>query len=210
MVSHYLLEKMYGTGVTQAYFIIRKGKWDIPNYYGDGKLLNLHLAYLIMNKPYGVPYTLDQAYHFIKSKIVIFGFPDILFYPADAYNVLLGALNKSKADIVLGLFPVDEPEKWDMAEINSKGIIRSIKIKSLGSTLKYAWIIGAWNPSFTKFMHQWLENLDNNAENEVAVGTVIQEGINQGLKVYGKVFPDGFCIDIGTVEGLQKAFKEFT
>ena len=36
VVSHYLLEKMRQGGVRRAFFILRNGKWDIPQYYGDG------------------------------------------------------------------------------------------------------------------------------------------------------------------------------
>jgi len=61
VVSHYLLEKMQLAAVTRAYIVLRNGKWDIPAYLGDGAMLNMHLAYLMMGLPFGQPYTLDQA-----------------------------------------------------------------------------------------------------------------------------------------------------
>jgi len=67
VVSHYLLEKMRLADVKKAYIILREGKWDIPTYFGDGKILDMHLAYLMMGLPFGVPYTLDQVYPFIKT-----------------------------------------------------------------------------------------------------------------------------------------------
>jgi len=57
VVSHYLLEKMRLAGITKAYIVLRPGKWDIPAYFGDGLFLNMHLAYLMMRSPLGVPYT---------------------------------------------------------------------------------------------------------------------------------------------------------
>ena len=56
-VCHYLLEKMRLAGVTKSFIILREGKWDIPTYLGDGTLLDMHLAYLMMGLPYGAPYT---------------------------------------------------------------------------------------------------------------------------------------------------------
>ena len=53
-VFTYLLEKMRLANITEAYIVLRKGKWDIPAYLGDGKLLNMNLAYLMMNLPFGV------------------------------------------------------------------------------------------------------------------------------------------------------------
>ena len=38
VVSHYLLEKMRLANITKTYIILRKGKWDIPAYFGDGKI----------------------------------------------------------------------------------------------------------------------------------------------------------------------------
>ena len=83
VACHYLLEKMRLADVTKAYIILREGKWDIPAYLGDGKMLDMHLAYLMMYLPFGVPYTLDQAYPFVQDAMVTFGFPDIIFQPDD-------------------------------------------------------------------------------------------------------------------------------
>ena len=79
VVSHYLLEKMRLAGVSKAFVVLRDGKWDIPAYFGDGGMLDMNLAYLMMKLPYGAPYTADQAYPFLQHSLVAFGFPDILF-----------------------------------------------------------------------------------------------------------------------------------
>jgi glucose-1-phosphate thymidylyltransferase len=62
----YLIEKMNYGGVLKIYLILRKGKWDIPTYLGDGTKYGMHFAYLMMGNPF-VPYTLDQAYPFAKE-----------------------------------------------------------------------------------------------------------------------------------------------
>ena len=95
---------------------MRKGKWDIPAYFGDGKMLDMNLAYLMMDLPYGVPYTLDQAYPFVQDAIIALGFPDIIFEPEDAYRNCCQT-EESNADIVLGLFPASNPAKqiwWNL------------------------------------------------------------------------------------------------
>ena len=61
VVSHYLLEKMRMANITKVFIILREGKWDIPAYFGNGKMLDMNLAYLMMDLPYGVPFTLDQV-----------------------------------------------------------------------------------------------------------------------------------------------------
>ena len=126
VVSHYLLERMQLAGIDKAYFILRSGKWDIPAYFGDGEMLSMSLGYLIMSLPYGVPFTLDSAYPFVKDAVVALGFPDILFEPKDAFFKILKRLENSNADVVLGLFPTDKPQKAGMVDFDDAGKVRSI------------------------------------------------------------------------------------
>jgi glucose-1-phosphate thymidylyltransferase len=85
--------------------VLRPGKWDIPAYFGDGGMLNVHLAYLMAKLPFGTPYTLDQAYPFIRDSPVGFGFPDIIFQPNNAFKVLTEWQNATGADLILSVFP---------------------------------------------------------------------------------------------------------
>src|SRR2546427_9774691 len=128
VVCHYLLEKMRVAGITTAYIVLREGKWDIPTYLRDGAMLGMHFAYLMMDAPFGVPYTLDQAYPFVQDAVIAFGFADILFRSEDAFSRLLARKSASEADAVLGLFPADRPEKVDMVEIDDKNYVRQILI----------------------------------------------------------------------------------
>ena len=73
-VATYLFEKFRRAGVNNVCTILRKGKWDIIEHFGDGSQYGLRIAYLTMNHPYGVPYTVDQAYPFIQSSRIYFGF----------------------------------------------------------------------------------------------------------------------------------------
>jgi glucose-1-phosphate thymidylyltransferase len=77
-------------------------------------MLNMNMGYLIISLPFGAAYTLDQAYPFVQDAVVAMGFPDILFQPDDAFVRLLARLEASNADVVLGLFPTEEPQKAGM------------------------------------------------------------------------------------------------
>lgn len=221
VVSHYLLEKMRLANIKKAYIILREGKWDIPIYWGDGKMLDMHLAYLMMDLPYGVPYTLDQAYPFIEDSIVALGFPDMIFQPADAFVKLLAKLEDSKADIVLGLFPAFKPHKTDMVEFGARGRVKSITIKPVRTKLSYAWELAVWEPIFTRFMHDYVASkkvrgrvLKSGANpgkhKELHVGDVIQAALGNGLKVESVLFEEGSCLDIGTPEDMVKAIRDET
>ena len=215
VISHYLLENMRAADIKKAYIILRKGKWDIPAYFGDGKMLDMNLAYLLIVLPYGVPYTLDQAYPFVQNAMIALGFPDIIFEPADAYSRLLAKQRESDADVVLGLFSTPHPHKTDMVDFDDSGRIRSIHIKPSKTHLKYAWGIAVWSPSFTKFMHDYVLShcklFENNAgdepKREMFVGDVIQAAIENGMQVDPVIFKNGNYVDIGTPEDLIKAVQ---
>src|SRR5688572_29373642 len=104
VISHYLLEKYRMAGITTAYFVLREGKWDIPAYFGDGAMLDMHLAYLVISDSCGPPDTLNRAYPFVQNKLIAFGFPDILFTPNDVFKQLLERQMSTNADLVLGLY----------------------------------------------------------------------------------------------------------
>jgi len=219
VVSHYLLERLKFANINKAYIILRNGKWDIPTYFGDGKMLDIHLAYLMMDLPYGVSYTLDQAYPFIENSIVALGFPDMIFHPTDAFVKLLAKLEESKADIVLGLFPASKPHKTDMVELSSQGRVKSIKIKPVRTKLLYAWELAVWEPVFTRFMHDYVASKNVRSsepsrgsnpdkQKELHVGNVIQAALERGMKIDTVIFKEGSCLDIGTPEDMVKAVRD--
>ncbi len=209
VVSHYLLEKMRRAGIEQAYIVLREGKWDIPAYFKDGALVDMHLAYLIVDVPYGAPYTLDQAYPFVRDSLVTLGFPDILFSPDDGYARILRHQAQSGADVVLGLFPADRPSAADMVAVDARGRIERIVIKPRTTDLRHTWGIAVWTPAFTEFLHNYLAELPVPTENstELFVGDAIQAGINSGLKVEGVQISDTPFLDIGIPENLARALS---
>lgn len=211
VACHYLLEQMRLAGIRRAYLVLRKGKWDIPCYLGDGKILDMHLGYLMMDLPYGPPYTLNQASSFVKDAVVAFGFPDILFETENSFGKLLSHQNDSDADIVLGLFPADRPEQVDMVDIEEKCRVRDIVVQPHHTRLRYSWGIAVWTPVFTEFLRSFLALQTPPAviQPELSVGMVIQAAIAKGLRVEGVAVSNEPYLDIGTPDGLARAIQRF-
>jgi glucose-1-phosphate thymidylyltransferase len=220
VVCHYLLEKMRLAGISKAYLVLRSGKWDIPAYLGDGRILNMNLGYLMMRLPFGVPYTLDQAYPFVQNALIALGFPDILFQPDDAFKRLLARLAVSNADVVLGAVPFEQPHRGGMVDFDTEGRVRLVLEKPHQSNLRYSWCTAVWTPVFTEFMHQYLAAIQADRlhsdfsktlsqQREIPMGDVIQAAIENGLRVEAEVFADGGYLDIGTPEDLVRAVRNF-
>jgi glucose-1-phosphate thymidylyltransferase len=201
---------MRAAEITKAYIVIREGKWDIPAYLCDGRMLNMDLAYLMVTVPFGPPYTLDQAYPFVRDAVVAFGFPDILFEGDQAFEQLLSS-DVNSAEIILGLFGADRPELIDMVDIEESGHVREIVIQPPTTHLTRSWAIAVWTPVFTEFMHGYLASLMSSGapQRELSVGRVIQAAIRSGLRVRGIPVSDEPYFDIGTPEGLARALERF-
>jgi glucose-1-phosphate thymidylyltransferase len=211
VVSHYLFEHMRQAGIRKAYVILREGKWDIPAYFNDGiALLDMHLAYLMMRQPFGSPFTLDQAYPFAREAIVALGFPDIVFWPDDIFIHVIARHAQSGADVVLGLVPCDRPHTADMVEIERTGRVRRFVIKQRETSLRYTWVAAVWTPTFTQFMHDYLDDAMRSGEatrREVFVGDVMQAAIDRGMHADSVIFCDGGYVDIGSPEMLERIHR---
>jgi glucose-1-phosphate thymidylyltransferase len=208
-VCEYLIQKMKHAGVSKVYIVLRKGKWDIPSYLGDGSQFGMHFAYLMMRLPFGVPYSLDQAYSFIKDKTVIFGFPDIFFESNKAFQILVKKLYSRNCDIVLGLFFSDLPQKTDLVEFEKKRRVRKIVKKNHTTRLRYTWGIAAWTPVFTNYLHEKLREIDPSTfiEKELFISDIVNFAVQDGLQVEAFLVSGKPFIDIGTPGGLARATK---
>ena len=221
-ISQYLIESMQQVYISEVYIIIRKGKWDIPQYLGSGKWMDMDFAYLIMDLPFGVPFTLDQAYNFVKDDIVVFGFPDIIFRPQDAFNPLLDKGFSSSADVVLGLFRAPQPyELQHMVDFDSSGRVSGFQINPSQTALRYTWVIAVWKPKFTRFLHEYVSsitrtfrkgdtlNTDSMIE-EISMTRVFEAALHKGLVIDSISFKEGFFLDIGSPENIERTAQRFT
>ena len=207
---HALLESMAAADADKAYVILRSGKWDIPAYLGSGAFVGLNLAYIVTDQTAGTPFTVDRAFLFVDNAIVLFGFPDIIFEPKDAFVRLLKRQQDSGAGIVVGLYRAKCPDKMDMVELDSAGRLREIVIKPCSTQLEYTWIIAVWTSAFTRFMHEYLSAapvVKREAREEIYVGDVFRAWIREGFTVETVTFSDGNYVDIGTPEDLISAVR---
>lgn len=214
VAASYLMENLKKASVERAYIILREGKWDIPAYFSGDPNTGLDLAYVVTEATEGVPQTIDKAYPFINEDKVLFGFPDILLQPSSAYVSLLKKQADTDADLVLGIFKARDPRKMDMVDFNNKGGVKNIVIKPEKTGLIYTWIIAAWTPGFTDFLHDYLSESSSEAffgdesrdnKGELYIGDVFRDAIQSGMKTTSVRFEKGAYLDIGTPSELKKA-----
>lgn len=210
VACHDLLEKLRGAGVERAFLVLRRGKGDVADYLADGRQLGIRLAYVVVGSSGSVPETLEAAYPFVADRTVVFGFPDVLLEPPDAYGRLLAHLRTTGADLALGLFPAGRPETTDMVALADDGAIRDIEVRPEATTLTFNWLIAAWRPPLTAFVHAQLADgvpAPRHAGGELQLGELFRRALGAGLRVVGLPFPAGSYQDLGTPEGLASAWR---
>jgi glucose-1-phosphate thymidylyltransferase len=215
-VSHYLLDKYKAAGIRKSYIVLRKGKWDIPQYFGEGSMIGMDLAYLIMNLPHGHPFTLDQAFPFTRQNRVAFGFPDILFSPEDAFAQLARKQEERSAAVVLGIFPIrPDDSKWDFVSFDSAGKPLKVTLSIPPDERRLAWGIALWTPEFSLFMHDFLARSVRDSQfigrdgKEYVMSDIFQAALDDGMAFDSVILSDESPRDIGTPEDLLAAQQEY-
>jgi NDP-sugar pyrophosphorylase family protein len=219
VASHDLFAKFVRAGATRGYVILREGKWDIPAYFGDGAIVGLDLAYIVIAESIGPPDTLDRAYSFVRNDTVVFGFPDILFGPEDVFERLLQKRRDTNADVVLGLYPAREARLMDMVEIDEEGRVHGMMLKPPATDLSHGWLCAVWSPVFTEFMHGFVQReREKHASNadayrqidpqgDLPVGAVLKGALEAGLRMCGVVFQERNYRDIGVPDNLAETLR---
>lgn len=219
----HLFDHLSDAEVESAYVLLRRGKGDIPAYFGTGDEAGLPLAYLTGDPTGSVPETLDRAFPFVSEARVVFGFPDVLFEPKGAFRRLLEHQESTGADIVLGLFPAPDCRITDMVELDDEGRVRRIEVRPRATDLAFNWLIAVWTPTFTRFLHdevcqQLSKQPDASKQTDVSkqtaaaprhrefqLGSLFERALLRRMDVRGVPFPHGAFVDLGTPENLAEA-----
>jgi glucose-1-phosphate thymidylyltransferase len=208
-VSQYLIERMVTAGVKRIFFILGTAKEAIMEYYGNGGRFGIDIAYLFQEELAGMPFALDLARPWLRDETVLFGMPDTIIQPKDVFRRLLQAHVARQADLTLGVFRTETPQKFGMVELDADDrVIRNVD-KPKETNLEYMWGIGCWSPSFTELMGEFLKNSPD-AKREVVLSEVFQYAHEQNFNVRAVRLDDGEYLDIGTVDELRRAIERYS
>ncbi len=210
VISDVLVAQMKYAGIRNIHMVIREGKWDIPGHFRGGGDRGLNIAFHVADNESGVPFSIRQAYPFIKGRHVVMGFPDIYMSPGTVPTRLMDALSKEReAQVVLALFHVEDPENWDVAGMKPNGLVWDIAVKEPSEKVgSMAWVAAAWKPGFSDFLNACVADrtggMVDGREGELQLSHVFLEYIKNGNKIRGMKVPGGTCADLGTPEGLRR------
>jgi glucose-1-phosphate thymidylyltransferase len=197
------LHAMRSAGVTRCHVIVSEAKWEILRYLGDGQRFGLDVAYLMQVEPRGLADAVDQAYAWTKAANVCMVMPDTVLEPRDAVGQVMAQLVAQSADLVLGVFPAEHPERLGPVRFAADGRVFEVLEKPEVTDLRHVWGVAAWTPAFSELLHQTLTGAAREAH--PSLSPIFDLAIRQGMNVRAHHFPAGLYIDIGTPEGLRNA-----
>jgi glucose-1-phosphate thymidylyltransferase len=209
-----LIEAYAQAGIRDVCFALRYGKWDIPAYFGSGADFGLSMSYVVARETWGVPFTADAAWPVTRGRVVAFGFPDILFGPADLFSRLRSRWGAGGAcDVLLAALPVTPGQPADMLQTDESGRLAGILVKPAHTDLKYAWVAALWGPAFTEFLHDFCdaERNDRAAGSRDPAETQLSDlyvaAMASGLRIGVETVADGWWLDAGTPGGFAEATR---
>jgi glucose-1-phosphate thymidylyltransferase len=208
-----LLRRLALAGVSQAIVVLGDGKWDVPQALLGYRSLGVDLAYVVVGESPSELHSVAAGLSFTSGRLVALGYPDILFEPRDAFSVLLDRQSRTGADLVLGLFPTDRPERVDMVVLDHQLRPVEVVIKQPDRGLRYSWSIAVWTSSFSGYLVDFLTHVDKGQADtaaqpepdELSVGDVFQAALGDGLAAEAVVFEQGGYLDVGTPDDLAEA-----
>jgi len=179
---------------------------DLPNFkklLGDGQEIGLQLSYAAQPSPDGLAQAFIIGEEFIGTDDVCLVLGDNIFYGVGFSGMLQNA-RKNVAEgksTVFGYY-VNDPERYGVAEFDTKGNVISIEEKPNDPKSNFA-VVGLY--FYTNDVVQIAKNIEPSNRGELEITTVNQTYLQQKtLKV--ELLGRGFAwLDTGTHDSLMEA-----
>ncbi|MEM8960972.1 MAG: sugar phosphate nucleotidyltransferase [Acidobacteriota bacterium] len=211
------LRQLDVAGAEACVVAVSEEKDAVRDTLGERTDTGLTLRYVRQPEPRGLPDVVRQATRALGDHTVILVLPDTVVTPTDAARRIHDRLVHDDADLVLGVFPTDEPERLGPVLHDADGRVRQILDKPAHSPVGNTWGLAAWSSRFTRFCHDWdvqrekvgAEQVSGEqASGEAVLGEVFEAARLSGMRVLAVPFDNGGFADLGTPEALRAAIDQ--
>lgn len=205
-VSQFILENLTASGIDHIVFVINATKHQLIHYFGDGHKFNCRISYVVQESrgsdkkstSPGLAHAIDAAYHLIQNKTVFFGMADTIIGPIDIFTQAYQDASIEE-DVILGVFPTDEPHKFGAVKLNPDNSVNRIEDKRENTKLNEMWGFIIWRSNFTEYLHKRVQS------GESDFSKLMNDAIaKEGMKFRGHRVEAGKYLDLGTFEDINK------
>ena len=198
----YSLQLLSNANIARCMVVVGESKFEIVRYLGNGDYHNISISYLFQRVAAGMCQAIDLSFPWLNDHIVCLCMPDTIIYPATAVEETLLLLKNLKADVALGAFKTNTPERFGPVKLKDDGYtVEEVYDKPSYTDLKNTWGLACWKPSFSSFLHEYLK-AHHSSDTEITLGSVLQSALEHGFSVVCKQFATEY-VDIGTPQGLK-------
>lgn len=193
-------------GAERCVTAVSREKVELLRVLGQGLEVGMALAYVVQPEPRGLPDVIRCARAWLGDNDVLLAMPDTVFLPSSALAKVHARRIETDRDLMLGVFPVDEPGRLGPVDIGPDGSVRRVYDKPGDTPHRNTWGVASWSARFTSFCYEWAEREDRERpRKELILGHVFEAARVEGLSVGAVFFEEGRFIDIGTPRGLRAA-----
>jgi len=179
---------------------------DLPlfnNLLGDGSKFGINLSYQVQEKPEGIPQALIISEEFLQGSSVALILGDNIFYGHNFSDMLLEAKTLIEGAHIFG-YPVKDPERFGVAEIDADGEVMSIEEKPKNPKSSIA-ITGLY--FYENLAVDIAKNLSPSERGETEISDLNEYYLKKG-KLRCTNMGRGFAwLDTGTHEALLSASR---
>jgi glucose-1-phosphate thymidylyltransferase len=202
------LRAIQAAGAERCVTVVSREKVELLRVLGEGLEVGMALAYVVQPEPRGLPDVVRCARPWIGDGDTVFAMPDTVFLPGSALSTVQAMRVETGADVVLGVFPVDEPERLGPVEIGPDGSVLHILDKPGVTPHRNTWGVASWSGRFTSFCCEWADSQEaRSPKGELLLGHAFEAAREQGLAVRAVQFAGGQFLDVGTPRGLRAALS---
>jgi glucose-1-phosphate thymidylyltransferase len=183
-VMDYVVARMRRTGCRDIRVVTRPEKGDVIEHATRSALR------IVRGRPASVSESILAGLEETDEEgLVLIGFPDTVWDPADGFVRALAALGAF--DVALGLFAEADPRYADVVEVTDRGLVTNVRVKPLGVT-QPTWIWG-----FAVARASALHALEDDPEPGRVFDSMSRRGRVVGIKLPGSY------VDIGRPQTLS-------
>lgn len=180
---------------------------DLPGFrslFGDGSQLGLSFSYAEQPRPEGLAQAFIIGETFIGTDDVCMVLGDNLFFGAGLQGLLQKAVQtvtEERKAVVFGYY-VDDPERYGVAEVDSKGNVLSIEEKPIKPKSNFA-VTGLY--FYPNSVVEMAKAVKPSARGELEITTLNQDYLQQG-RLRLQIMSRGYAwLDTGTHEAMMEA-----
>ena len=199
---YYPLTTLMLAGIREI--LIISSPQDLPIFkllLGDGSQWGIQLEYEIQQSPDGLAQAFIIGEDFIGQDSVTLILGDNIFYGHDLEKLLIGASNLEQ-DATIFTYHVNDPERYGVAEFDSKMQVKSLEEKPIKPKSKYA-VTGLY--FYDNDVVALAKSLKPSVRGELEITDLNRLYLNEG-RLYATMMDRGYAwLDTGTHDSLLEA-----